>query len=169
MQRLLNQKIIFHVSRVNFINCELCGKTEDNLLRAIIESVELNVCKACSKFGKALSSVRKDIPREQQKRFAEQPKEEKIELIVEDYPDLVKKKRESMGLSQKDFAIKLNEKESTLHHIETGHLEPSLALARKLEKFLNLKLVEEHEENVKLGRRKADEGFTLGDFIKIKK
>ena len=153
------------------INCDLCGKTEDNLNRAIIESVELNVCSGCSKFGKVIAPVKRYSPKEQH-RMAQKaaPKEEKIELLAENYPEIIKKRREAMGLSQKDFALRISEKESTVHHIETGHFTPPIAMARKLEKILGVKLVEEHEERHEApGKNRNEKGFTLGDFIKIKK
>ena len=156
------------------INCDLCGKTEENLNRAIIERVELDVCPACSKFGKIIAPVKRYSPKEQHKMIkkAQQNsshKEEKIEMLVENYADIIKKKRESMGISQKDFAMKINEKDSTIHHIETGALEPPMALARKLEKILGVKLIEEHEEKHEEIKKSRYAGFTLGDFIKVKK
>ena len=153
------------------INCDLCGKTEAALNMALIEGVELSVCGACSKFGKIIAPVKRYSPKEQHimsMKYA--PKEEKIELLAEDYPEIIKKRRESMGLSQKDFALRISEKESTVHNIETGHFTPPIAMARKLEKILGVKLVEEHEERHETrGKSKRDEGFTLGDFIRIKK
>ena len=155
------------------INCDLCGKVDEQLSRTLIESVELNVCGACSKFGKVLAPVKRYSPKEQHKMMQRaQPqaqKEEKIEILVENYADLIKKRRESVGLSQKDFALKLNEKESMIHHIETGTFEPTLEIARKLERILGIKLVEEHKENHQMQKTKREEGFTLGDFIKIKR
>ncbi|MBI2557921.1 TIGR00270 family protein [Candidatus Woesearchaeota archaeon] len=154
------------------INCDLCGKANENLNRAIIEGVELEVCNDCSKFGKVIAHVKRPSVKEQAKLIRKktlQDNEEKIELLVEGYSDLIKKRREAMGLTQKDFASKINEKESTIHHIETGSFEPPLNLAKKLERFLGVKLVEEHEEKhepVKMGK---EIGFTLGDFINIKK
>ena len=97
------------------------------------------------------------------------PEEEKISLLVDDYPQIIKKSRESIGLTQKDFANKINEKESVIHKIETGTLEPSLELAKKLEKFLKIKLIEEHEESHEKFKKSKEEGFTLGDFIHVKK
>lgn len=96
------------------------------------------------------------------------PVEENIELIVDNYASLVKEKREFMGLTQKDFAAKINEKESLVHKIEVGAFEPSLSLAKKLEKMLGIKLVEEHSEKLLAIKKRKDDGFTLGDFIKIK-
>ena len=156
------------------INCDLCGKVEENLSRTMIEGVELDVCGQCSKFGKVIAPVKRYSPKEQHKMIQwsqpRAPKEEKIELLAENYPELVKKKRESMGLSQKDFALRINEKESTIHNIETGHFEPSMETARKLEKSLGIKLTEMHDEKpLAAERKKKDDGFTLGDFIKVRK
>ena len=155
------------------INCDLCGKVEENLYRALIENVELNVCKECSKFGKVLAPVKRYSPKEQHKMIQSAQeksaqKEEKVELLVENYAELIKKKRELMGLSQKDFANKINEKESLIHKIETGNFEPGLALAKKLERILGVKLTEQHEERHGAAKRKKDDVFTLGDFIKDK-
>ena len=152
------------------MNCDLCGKVDEKLNRVLIEGVELSVCADCSKFGKVLAPVKRYTPKEQH-MMAQKPeaKEEKIELIAENYAEIIKKKRESMGLSQKDFAVRLNEKESTVHHIETGTLEPSMSLAKKLEKILGVKIIEEHEERHESMKKGREEGFTLGDFIKVKK
>ena len=154
------------------INCDLCGKVEDNLVKTKIEGVELEVCSACSKFGKVIAPVHRPSPKEQHRQFQKQikaqEKEEKVEILIENYADLIKKKRESLGLSQKDFAARLNEKESTIHHIETGKLEPNLVLARKLERLLGIKIVEEYAENHETIKKGKDTGFTLGDFINVK-
>ncbi len=163
------------------INCDLCGKTEKNLNTVLIEGVELNVCQACSKFGKIITKVHRPSAKEQHKQYIKlheknearkrnsaQHGVEKIQLLVEDYADVIKKRRESMGLTQKDFAIRINEKESTIHHFETGKADPPLELARKLEKFLGVRLVEEHEERHEAIKKQKELGFTLGDFIKVR-
>lgn len=147
------------------INCDLCGKVEVNLRRTLIEDIELNVCTDCSKFGKIIGYV-KNITLKPIRKIEQ--KEERTELLVENYAEIIKKKRESMGLTQKDFANKLNEKETTIHKIETGILSPSLPLARKLEKLLGIKLIEEYEEKHMVSNKKRTEGFTLGDFLNVK-
>lgn len=152
------------------INCDLCGKVDERLSRTLIEGVELHVCSACSKFGKVLAPVKRYTPKEHHKMMQKmEEKEEKVDLLAEGYADIIKKRRESMGLTQKDFANKINEKESTIHKIEIGALEPSLYLAKKLEKALGVKLIEEYEEMHETLKSKKGEGFTLGDFIRIKK
>lgn len=149
------------------INCDLCGKVEENLKRAIIEGVELNVCSGCCRFGKVLGATKKDITKKPIKKIEE--KEENIELLVENYAEVIKKGRESMGLTQKDFANKINEKEVTIHKIETGSFNPPLPLAKKLERFLGIKLIEEYEERHETSKGRRIDGFTLGDFINVKR
>ena len=152
------------------INCDLCGKVDENLFRTLIEGVELNVCSACCKFGKILAPIKRYTPKEQHRMFQNRAeKQEKIELLMENYAEIIKSKRESMGWSQKDFASRINEKESVVHNLETGNFEPQLSLAKKLEKILVIKIIEEHEEKHDVVKKRRDEGFTLGDFIKIKK
>ncbi len=53
--------------------------------------------------------------------------------------------------------------------MESGKFEPSIKLARKIEKFLNIKLIEQHEEQHAGIKGESGEGFTIGDFIKVKK
>ena len=154
------------------INCDLCGKSDENLFRTLIENVELNVCSECSKFGKVIAPVKRFSAREQHKMFekqsAVQEKWDKVELLVDDYANIIKKKREFIGMTQKDFANKISEKESIIHKVESGIWQPDLALAKKLEKALGVKLVEEHLEKYSATKKRKEEGFTLGDFIKIK-
>ncbi|MBI2659371.1 TIGR00270 family protein [Candidatus Woesearchaeota archaeon] len=153
------------------INCDLCGKTAESLAKAIIEGVQLDVCADCAKFGKVIATVKRPSAKEQHKQYIkqQQAKGEKIELLVEDYAEIIKKKRESMGLTQKDFAGRINEKEIVIRKIETGILNPPLPLVKKLEKFLGISLIEQHEERFESQRKDKNGGFTLGDFIKLKK
>ena len=149
------------------INCDLCGKVDERLNRVIVESVEMSICPSCSKYGKVLGPLKKPIQKITRKNIED--KEEKIQLLVDNYGSIIKKRRESMGLTQKDFARKINEKESTVHKIEKGALEPQLSLAKKLEKILGIKLIEEYKETHESFKKNKEDGFTLGDFIKIRR
>lgn len=146
------------------MGCDMCGK-EGELFRAVIEGTEMNVCSRCAAFGKVLPRIRK-VEVVLKKPI---PKKETIERLSEDFSNIIRGGREKLGLTQEEFALKLNEKESIIHKIETGHIQPSIALARKIEKFLKISLVESEEiENSPVQKQKAD-GLTLGDFIKVKK
>ena len=144
------------------MNCELCGKQRE-LVLALVENIEMKVCPDCSKFGKVLREI-KEIE-EEEKKFEE---EEFVEGIVDDYSKIIKDKREKMGMKQEELAKKLNIKESIIHKIETGALEPSMETAKKLENFLRIKLITEY--NVKYKKIGADDrAMTLGDLIGNKK
>src|SRR3989338_6150536 len=124
------------------MNCDLCGK-EGELYKALVEGSQLTVWGSCAKYGKVMGRARTALP--EKKRAAEQPprKEEAIELVIADFGKLLKAKREQLGLSQKDFAQKIAERESVLHRMETGEVTPTLDRARELERMLGMKLVEQ--------------------------
>ena len=149
----------------------MCGK-ETSLFRAVIEGTQLKVCGGCGKFGRVIDQIRAP-EKENKKKIEKQVEEEleRIDTIVPDYPKKVKDARESLGLKQEALAQKINEKESVIHKIETGHYEPNLALAKKIEKFLNITLIEEQEiEKAKDKVMPSSSGsLTIGDLIKLKK
>ncbi len=95
-------------------------------------------------------------------------KKEILEAVVEDFPARIRSARESMRLNQKELAKKLNEKESVIHKLETGHFTPSLGLAKKLEKHLNIKLIEDLPAgNKDDSKKQAGRTMTIGDLIKL--
>ena len=146
----------------------MCG-AETKLFYALVEGTKISVCKQCGKFGKIISSVRSPKPVEKKEEFlVERPRREIIQVITKKFAAKIRKKREQMGLKQEDFAKKISEKESLIHNIESGKFEPNIKLARKIEKFLHIKLVEDHEEEHKLQLGQKSEGMTIGDMIKVK-
>ena len=91
-----------------------------------------------------------------------------MQVVVSNYGSLIKNAREKMGLKQEELAKKLNEKESIIQKIETANFKPGMKLAKKLERFFGIKLIEEVEvEKVKI-KKESSESFTLGHFIKKK-
>jgi len=152
------------------MQCDLCGAETENIFRTIIEGTELNVCKNCAKYGKVIEKKVpvKEQPRKERAKPAE-PEKEVIQVIVPDFAQRIKNKRESLGLKQEELAKKISEKESLIHNLETGTFEPSISLATKIEKFLKIKLIEEYEEEHKKGSKTESDGFTIGDLVKVKK
>lgn len=150
----------------------MCG-AEEKLFKAEVEGTILEVCKNCAKFGKIIGPVkegeRKKEEREKKIERRVMPERELMQLINPDYSEIIKKKREKLGLKQEELAKKIAEKESLIHKIESGQFEPGMDLARKLEKFLNIKLIEQHEEvKIDLGEKRGGPA-TLGDVVVIKK
>lgn len=157
--------------------CEMCGK-EKQLFKADIEGAVLTVCKGCAKFGKIISVMplsekkkdSKDSKSESaEKKPLERLKKEIIQVIAEDYAQKVKDAREKSGLKQQELARMMAERESLIHNVESGQFIPGIALARKFEKHLKIKLIEQHEESFEEKKRAKSSILTLGDMISLKK
>jgi putative transcription factor len=149
------------------MQCDLCG-SEEELFLTEIEGTKLNVCKNCSRYGTILKKEKKRIKQEPKKQNFELDDSETIQTFVPDFDKIIKQKRESMGLKQKEFARMIAEKESVIHKLESGSLEPSIDLARKLEKFLKIRLIESQKVE-KSDIKTTPSSFTIGDIIKTRK
>lgn len=140
----------------------MCGSNQP-LLPTRIEGSELKVCESCAKYGKQLqNSAQHRIPVSSHLDAPEQ-------TIRTDFSRSIKQTRESLKLNQEDFAKKIQEKVSVVSHIESGKSEPSIALAKKLEKMFNIKLVEYEKESVNIPKSESGMGMTIGDVIKVRK
>ena len=53
--------------------------------------------------------------------------------------------------------------------METGEFTPTIEIAKKLERFLNIKLIEEYKEEKIAQEKTSSKALTVGDLIKIKK
>ncbi len=144
--------------------CELCGK-ETELFRAKVEGSELNVCAACGKYGKMLQKPVMHAAKSSQVQKAVEPSE----VVVSDYAQRIRSAREKSGMTQKEFALKLNEKESMIHKLESDLFVPPIDLAKKLERSLKIKLVEIEEEEKAEAAKKTSGPLTIGDIINLKK
>ncbi len=154
--------------------CELCAKNAGTL-QAIVEGSSIIVCKSCAKFGKVIGEI---TPTNKDKNIKINSSNAKyikqIELpseeIVRDYSLKIRAAREKLCKTHKEFAKLISEKISMIHKLETGSFEPPIELAKKLERILKIKLTEIIEEvPTNAQEKKNSEGFTIGDFIKIKK
>ena len=145
------------------MTCELCGK-KASPVTVVIEGTEFSVCSDCSKFGKAVQK-----PVFEKRIAAKTAEKEAMQLITPDYAARIRHAREKKGLTQKDFAQLISEKESLVHNMETGKHEPGIDLARKLEKMLGIVIVEQHEETAGGNSKAGREGLTIGDFVKFRK
>ncbi len=144
----------------------MCG-VESRLLKTKIEGAFLNVCSKCAISGEIIQESKKTVTINK-KNFAVIERKEIIQIIDKNYSSIIKNKREKMNLKQKELAQKIAEKESVLHNLESGNSEPNIKLARKLEKFLGIVLVQEFEDKFKSDKQDFSGEVTIGDLIKIK-
>lgn len=122
------------------------------------------LCKNCSKYGRVIAKQQRPAPVQQKTGV----QKEHVVIIVDGYGRLVKNAREKRGLKQEELAMKISEKESDIHAIESERREPSVALARKLERFLGITLVEEEDIAIGGKEKSSSSELTLGDMLKKK-
>ena len=169
------------------MQCEMCGETIRGAPKLVrVEGAELSVCSKCEKFGTEVQQVRRTDIRASQKGPAARaqpgpgigaaPVRHKRDMfdfiegdIVDDYAARIRHAREEKGLSQKDLALQMMERELLIKKIEKGELVPEEAVRKKLEKVLEIRLLESAvSESEK--KSKADVlAPTLGDVTIIKK
>ena len=146
-------------------SCEMCGKL-DELVTADVEGVEMKICSGCSTYGSVKKTVSNHVFRPQRRINDKEPQVK----IISNYASLLKSSREKKGLSQEEFALFLQEKVSAVATWEQGRIQPSLDVARKVGKLLNLSLIKaETAEAFESKKDKRSDVVTLGDFIKKRK
>lgn len=129
--------------------CELCGRQAAEKKKIIVDGTVFNVCIACSKHGKpyvpaqvssSSSSAKKKKPVakiQQQKKIITMVDET---MIDPDFARLIREARMKMGLTHEQLGMKMSEKAQILKKFETGALKPDELFAKKLERYLGIKL-----------------------------
>jgi len=160
--------------------CEMCGKNVTFVRKVTIEGVSLEVCSECAKFG---VESKKEVPKEQaprpiiaqrlenrEKRSRPRDVLEKFdkEDIVEDFAQRIRIARERTGMSQKELAMKINERVTILSKIESAQMRPDEKIIAKLQKELGIVLKERVLEVV-APKESARASLTLADLIKMQK
>ena len=144
----------------------MCGK-ETGLFKTLIEGSEVDVCESCSGFGEVIKEANEDNLFFE-KRKATNISGKKIFYILENCSKLIKENRERLGLKQEQLAKKLSLKESIIHKIESGNIEPDMDLAKKFEKFFGIQLIDSYEEKKETKTKEDYEEVTIGDLLKEK-
>ncbi len=168
------------------MQCEMCGEVIRGAPKLVrVEGAELQVCSKCMKYGTEVQQVRRTGPAavrpagQRQGRPAVAPGQpsayrrrdlfDDIEGdIVDDYAARIRHAREEKGLSQKDLALMLKEKEHLIKKIESAGLIPEDAVRRKLEKALDIRLIDTMESDTS-DKEKSRITPTLGDLTIIRK
>lgn len=148
--------------------CELCGKNEGTL-QVLVEGSSLAACNKCKNFGTVVGVLTSAAKAPSKQTVNKPTVEEPTEFLVRDYSKRIKSAREKLGKTQEEFAQLLREKASMVSKIETGQFEPTIETAKKLERILKIKLIETTGVEVQeIHKQQKTEGFTIGDFIKVK-
>ncbi|MDO5848371.1 MAG: multiprotein bridging factor aMBF1 [Methanobrevibacter sp.] len=159
------------------MECEICGKAiSDHPKRVKIDGSIMAVCDECAKFGRIQKEPPKPKFRKQnnknkntnkrQNRRNDEPQEE----LIENYNDIVRRKREAKNWTREQLGQKLNEKVSVINRIESGKMVPDTKLIKKLEKTLDIELLETYNtDDLKQYVGTSGSGVKLGSIVKIKR
>lgn len=162
------------------MECEICGKpvNKHNPIRAKIEGSVMVVCSDCAKLGKIQKAQSKPKFTQRKKNKPSTPsktqkysnKDEPTEELIEGFEDKIRNARETKNWSREDLGRKINEKFSVISKIEAGKMIPDNKVTQKLEKTLNIKLLEK-VGNLDLEQymSSSSDERTLGNIMKIKR
>jgi putative transcription factor len=136
--------------------CELCGRQViDGKKTVLIDGTVFNVCMSCSKRGKPYvpaaqtAAKKKTMGSSAPKKMINPIRKISMtdDIIVNpEFAKIIREARMKRGLTHEQLGLKMNEKATLLRKFETGTLKPDEILAKKLEKFLEIKLLVNIEE-----------------------
>ena len=133
------------------------------------------VCPQCTIYGKVVES-KKEIVRQKvsiQKRKILSKVEDEIfksmkKVLVPDWNERIRRARERKGLTREELGSKVGEPTVAIAKMENRELRPSDETIKKLEKILDITLLQDVEE-IRMQPAGARTALTLGDFIKMEK
>ncbi|SDE93659.1 putative transcription factor [Halorubrum xinjiangense] len=171
--------------------CEMCGAEEASLTTTKVEGAELELCSSCTDFG---TEVRDESTSSGGSKYSTssstgksssssgssgssgsssgstRPRDmfDDMDEIATDYDERIREARESRGLSQEELADQLNEKASLIRKLERGDTLPTDEVQRKLERALDISLVEGQSSDDADWETDDAGTMTLGDVVKRK-
>jgi putative transcription factor len=169
----------------------MCGAEEASLTTTKVEGAELELCSSCTDFG---TEVRDESTSSGGGKYStssstgksssssgssgsggssggsSRPRDmfDDMDEIATDYDERIREARESRGLSQEELADQLNEKASLIRKLERGDTLPTDDVQRKLERGLDISLVEGQSSDDADWETDDAGTMTLGDVVKRK-
>ncbi|MFW6025135.1 MAG: multiprotein bridging factor aMBF1 [Candidatus Woesearchaeota archaeon] len=160
------------------MQCNICGKKITSGYKINLEGSEMLACNSCSNHGDRIKKVyenkkehdkdnKKDEKSVKKIKETTNSKGEEILDFVENFDKKIRKKREAMDMKQEEFSKFLNIKSSLLHQLESGK-KCNVKIARKIERKLDIKLLERVEIGDPNEYKSKSKSMTIGDLIKEK-
>ena len=155
------------------MECELCGRVCE-CRPAVVDGAKMMLCPGCMRHGKGIKPV-EETPSGSRQPILERikrPKEKDVykdmnKELVSNWNTIIKNAREKKKLSREELGFKIGERTVTISKIENGELRPSDKMVKKLEKELDINLLEEVSSTPSYSTGSHSSGrMTLGDFIR---
>ena len=152
------------------VSCEMCGKEVSSLKSAVVAGSSVNVCTSCSAMGSM-----KDKSPDRAHSFMRRKKEDADFEVADNYAQIIQSGINSKKITPQHVARGVNLKESSLSHYLKSQIKPDIATCRRLENFLDIKLVFEVSssssvdvEDYKVSQEDNDSALSLGDMLLAK-
>jgi putative transcription factor len=148
------------------MDCEICGRKDGAMFYVSIEGARMSACGGCSRGAKIIGKIGSVVDERTRVSTPTIEFKEKQTEIVDNYGKIIKKARMNRMLELKDLAKEINENEAYLKHIENEKIMPTIKTAKKLEKELGIRLVNESTVVVSESNTiTKKENFSLEDTI----
>ncbi|MFB6092168.1 MAG: multiprotein bridging factor aMBF1 [Haloquadratum sp.] len=176
--------------------CEMCGSERPSLTTVKVEGAELELCDDCKEFGTEVRTESSSSQSTKYSTSSSSQSSgsagssasstggsgstggssggrrrdmfDDMDEVAADYDQRIREAREDRGLSQEDLAQSLNEKASLIRKLERGDILPSDEVQKKLERKLDISLVEGGESEESEWSSDSSTTTTLGDVVKRK-
>jgi putative transcription factor len=125
------------------MDCEICGRKDGAMFYVSIEGARMSACGNCSRGAQIIGRIGSVIDEKTKVSTPTIEFKEKETEIVDNYGKMIKDARMRRMLELKDLAKQINENEAYLKHIENEKIMPTIKTAKKLEKELGIRLVNE--------------------------
>jgi len=143
--------------------------------KVLVEGSRIVTCESCASYGKVVGEIKRKEEKKKDDKIESRPFEvdfdvEIKEEIADDYPEIIKKARESKNMKQEDLAKMINEPVSLIQRIESGRIEPPLDVVKKIQTKLNIKVIKKPDaESIVQKKAEFPKEITLGDLVMVKK
>ena len=145
------------------VTCEACGNETTKLVQVRISGSVMSVCGNCKSLGTLIDKTQGDLSYSFKKN-----QNENLE-VISNYSSVINKELAKRGFDFHQLAKGTNIKESSLTKYLSGKIHLDVETARKIEHFLEIKLVTESSSvdiNNFLNSSKEDTSLSLGDLLK---
>jgi len=122
--------------------CELCGRQTTEKKMVVVDGTVFNVCMACSKHGKPYVPAHTASKKKKPPTMKWQSKIGLADstMLTPDFASVIRDARMKLNLTHEQLGMKMNEKAQLLRKLEIGTLKPDEIFAKKLERYLGIKL-----------------------------
>ncbi len=142
--------------------CEICGERKA-VTTIEVDGVVLRVCSHCAKFGREVKEVKRQ--RDSKPTGFKEPVEEEV---LPDFAERIRKAREKMKITREELAKMVGIRETLIEKYEKGKMKPEKAVARKLERVLNIVLIGKVSYSITGESTSEGPELTLGDVAKVR-